>query len=457
MGTTEKLARFVMETGYSDFPKEVVGVTKNHILDCLGAMLAGSREPVSQIVMRYVKNNGGVAEAGAIGGGFRTSLSNAALVNGTSGHARELEAVGKYPASDTLHVIAAALSVAERFKLSGKSVLEGVIFGEEVQGRVGLGAPAGFYRGHCGISLYGPLAVAAAVSKMIGLNIHQAQMAMGVAISESGGFHRQTGSMTHLFESGLSSRNGVEAALLAKEGMTSEPNLLEGEGGFCDLYCSKEGYDLEIMTRDLGNPFYILSPGVSVKKHGCCFFNHRSLDALFQLIEEQDLHYDEVESVQVDVDPKVPKLLRFPEPENGEQAKFSLQQSLGAALVDRKVDLPYVRPFTDAGAVDPKYREARKKVKVIVHEDWEPGWAFFHSSVIVKLKDGRSYSKGVDVLKGSPEMPLSKEELVTRYKNCAQGILASDQMQRSIDLVFNLENLENVLELMELVTFGSPR
>ncbi len=455
MGTTEKLAKFVIETRYSDFPEEVVRVTKDHILDCLGGILAGSREPVSQIVMKYVKNGGGAAEVGVIGGGFRTSLSNAALVNGTSGHGAELESVGKGPGSDPIHIVASALSVGEKFRLSGKQVLEGVILGEEVQYRVGQGAPGGFYRGHCGISLYGPLGVAAAASKMMGLSIDQTRMAFGVAISESGGFHRQTGSMTHLLEAGIASRNGVEAALLAKEGMTSDPNLIEGEGGFCDLLCStKDGYDLEIMTKDWGNPFYILSPGVSIKKYGCCFFNHRPLDALLKLIEEHDIHYDEVESVQVDVDPKVPKLIRFPDPQNGEQAKFSLQQSLGAALIDRKPELPYLRPFSDAGAVDPRYKEARKKINVIVHEDWEPGRAFLHSTVGIKLKDGRSYSKEVDKLKGSPEMPLNRDELVTKTKNCARGVLSSQQIPRFIDMVFNINNLDNILELMELVTFG---
>ncbi len=461
MGTTEKLAKFVIHTGYSDFPEEVVRVTKDHILDCLGGMLAGSRERVSQIVMKYVKNGGGVAEVGVIGGGFRTSLSNAALINGTSGHATELESVGRAPGSDPVQIVASALSVAEKFRLSGKQVLEMVILGEEFQGRLGLGAPGGSGRGHCGMNLYGTPAIAAMTSKIMKMSVDQTRMAIGLAISMASGYYRQCGSMAHLHECGIACRNGIEAAMLAKEGMTADPDLIEGEGGFCDLLCNWEhGYNLEIMTKDLGTPFYILSPGVSIKKYGCCFLNHRPLDALLQLIEENHIEYEQVDSVQVDVAPMTPKLLRYSDPQNGEQAKFSLQHSLGAALVDRKVPLPYLRPFTDGGAVDPKYKEARKKINVVVHSDGAPGLPVTSvPPVTIKLKDGRTYSKsaGVDVFKGSPENPLNKNEFLGRYENCVKGVLSSSQIQRTIDLVYNLENLDNILELMELVTFGYPR
>lgn len=161
-----------------------------------------------------------------------------------------------------------------------------------------------------------------------------------------------------------------------------------------------------------------------------------------------------MDRVEVEMHPYARRTFRFSDPQFGEQAKFSVEHALGAALVDRKPELSYLRPFSDAGAVDPRYKEARKKIKVILSAGREEGVHTRSAPVTVKLKDGRTYSKSVEVLKGSPEMPLSKEELVARYRNCVKGILSSQQMQRSIDLVFNLENLDNILELMELVTFG---
>jgi 2-methylcitrate dehydratase PrpD len=59
MGATEQLVNFVMETSYDDMPEGVVSVTKNLILDCLGAMLFGGREEASQMVVRYARASGG--------------------------------------------------------------------------------------------------------------------------------------------------------------------------------------------------------------------------------------------------------------------------------------------------------------------------------------------------------------------------------------------------------------
>jgi 2-methylcitrate dehydratase PrpD len=456
MGTTERLAKYAVDTSYRDFPKEAVTIAKDLILDCLGDMLGGSRDPVCQISIRYVKESGGVPECGVIGGGFRTSLTNAAFVNGSAAHGLELEAVGKFSGSNICTIIPAALSVGEKFNLSGKAVLEGVILGFEVHGKIGLGAPGGADRGFCSIPLLGPIGAAATASKMMGLDSKQMRMAYGMAISQSGGLYRQTGSMSHLLESGFACRNGVTAALLAKEGMTSDPDLIEGLGGFAEIFCTGAGgYNLEEMTKNLGDPFYIVKPGTNVKKYGACFFNHPALEALFQLIQEHDIRYDDVNSVQADIPAFFPRLLRFSDPQDGEQAKFSLQHALGAAIVDGKPELPYLRPFTDAGAVDPRYKEARKKINPVIREDSEYGRRIKGTPVTVKLKNGKSFSKTVEVFKGSPEMPLSKDELRARYENCARGVLSSQQVQRSIELVLNLENLDSILELMEFVTFGT--
>jgi len=183
------------------------------------------------------------------------------------------------------------------------------------------------------------------------------------------------------------------------------------------------------------------------------------MDALLQLIEEHAIRYEDVESVQVEIPVFIAKMLnRFPEPKNGEQAKFSLHQSLGSLLADGKIDLPYVYPFTDTGAVDKRYKEAQKKVNVVERTDWTGGrsapWSL---PVTVTMKDGRKLTKAVDNIKGGPGNPLSKEELLTRYTALVKGFLSPKQIERSINLVSNLEKLEHVSELVRLATFGKSK
>jgi 2-methylcitrate dehydratase PrpD len=457
MGITNEVAKFIVKSSYKDFPEDAIKIAKYSILDSIGGMIGGISEPVSRIVAKYVKECGGVEESCVIGGGFKTSLTNATLVNGTTVHSQELESIGLYTGSNPMTNIPVAFPVADKLKLSGKNILEGVIIGLEVQTKLGMHCPGTFDRGFSSIPTFGSFGAATTVCKMMQLDVEQIRNAFGVAASQCGGLQRQAGTMMHLLENGIGCRNGVVASLLAKDGMTAEPDVFEGAGGFADLFSSGgKGYNLDTLCAKLGNPWVVNSPGLFVKKYGCCFFIHRALDALLGLVVDNDIRYNQIVNVQVDVPTWIPKLVRFAEPENGAQAKFSMQHALGAAIVDRKAELPYVRPFTDEGATDAKYQEARKKVTVRVREDWTGGrsapWSL---PVTVKLVDGTCYTRTTDKVKGGVDNPLSNEEFLERYRNMTKHFLSEEQIQKSANMVLNLENMEDASGLIKLITFGA--
>lgn len=459
MGQTIEVAEFIAGIGFKDFPAEAIGITKFAIIDSIGRMIGGIKEPVSQILCGFAKERGERGEAGVFGGGFRTSLTNATLINGTTAHCQEMESIGLYTGSNPMTNIPVAFSLADKFRHSGKEIVEGIIIGLEVQTKLGMLCPGLFDRGFSSIPTFGTLGATATACKMLNLNEDQIRNAFGVGISQCAGAQRQAGTMTHLLETGIGCRNGVTAALLAKEGMTADLNMLEEAGGFADLYSSGgKGYNLDGLGSGLGNPWVVSAPGLFIKKYGCCFFIHRALDALFELIGEYNIQYDEVKNVQVEVPTFIPKLVRFPDPKNGEEAKFSMEQALGAALIDRKATLPYTVPFTDRGSREAKYMEARKKVTVSVRQDWDGGRSMPWSlPVTVKLNNGDRYSKTIDQVRGGPDNPLTEEEFIGRYEVMTSGFLSSEQIKRSIDLALRIENLDNGTELLELITFGSAR
>lgn len=146
MGLTFEVAKFVAEKGYPDFSKEDIKAVKDLVLDGIGAMIAGARESVTKKTIRYVKGGGGRDESSIFGGGLKTSLTNAVLVNGTSAHSMELESIGLFTGSNPMSNIPVAFNVAEKFKLSGKAVIEGIIIGLEVQTRLGMGGLAHLIR-----------------------------------------------------------------------------------------------------------------------------------------------------------------------------------------------------------------------------------------------------------------------------------------------------------------------
>jgi len=91
MNVTEQMARYVVETRYADLPQKTVQYAKNLTLTNLASMLWGSTLPAGKLIIKFVKDVGGTPEAGVVGGGFKTSLPNAALANGTFAHAVEWE------------------------------------------------------------------------------------------------------------------------------------------------------------------------------------------------------------------------------------------------------------------------------------------------------------------------------------------------------------------------------
>jgi len=241
--------------------------------------------------------------------------------------------------------------------------------------------------------------------------------------------------------------------------MTADPDLIEGERGFYDLFCSGgRGYNHEKVVESFGNPFCVTQ--IFTKKYGCCFFSHRAMDALVGLLDEHKIRFEDVANVGVDIPPFVAHMLRYAEPANGEEAKFSLEQALGSILADGKLELPHTRPFSDAGAADPQYQAARRMVKVTERKDWAGGRSVpWSTPVTVNLKDGRSFTRavGADEIKGGGKNPLSRDELTGRYRAMVQGFLSPAQIDRSIELVLDLENLDSVAELTALATFGNSK
>jgi len=457
MGLTHDVAKFITSTRYEDLPAKQIQAAKDLILDALGASISGAHEPATDIVTRYAVESGGTAECGIIGRGFKSSLTNAALINGTSVHATELESLGQFTGSNAFTVIPVSLAVGEKFGRSGKDVLESVILGLDVQIKVGMGGPGVFDKGFSSIGMFGVFGSTAAAGKLMGFTTEQMQHAIGIGIAQCSGQMRLHGSSVHYVESGFGCRSGVVAALLAQGGLTSDPNLIEGKHGFYDLYSADgRGYDADHVAEKLGNPFCVSD--IFIKKYGNCFLNHRSMDALALILDENKLTFEDVAHIRAEIPPFIDDILgRFPEPTTGDEARFNLAHALGAILVDGRPDMPYLRPFTDAAALDPRYKAGRDKVEVVVRHDWKGGRASPYSQpVTVTLKSGKEITRAVDArnLKGGADNPLSRDELLTRHRNLSTGFLTEAQVERSVELVQRLEEQASIKELMDLMTFG---
>ena len=192
--------------------------------------LGGANQPLGKILVKAVKDFGGKPQATVWGHGLKTSVMNAALVNG----AMPMPWISMIPIWSLGHpsapVIPAALAVAEWKGLSGKAALEAFILGFEVETRIGMGMGMKHYdRGWHATSTFGRFGAAVAAGKLLGLSLEEMKMALGLAGTQAAGLRLVFGTMTKPFHPGKCAFDGVLSALLAQRGFTCAPNTHRGE------------------------------------------------------------------------------------------------------------------------------------------------------------------------------------------------------------------------------------
>ncbi len=227
----------------------------------------------------------------------------AALVNGTTGHAVEMDDDHR---TSVLHpavaVIPAAIAVAEWSGASGAKLLEGVVAGYEVMTRIGdafLGTQ--YYEGFHPTGSCGVFGAAAAAARILDLPHEAVVRALGIAGTQAAGLEewKTDGSWIKRLHPGKSAEAGVLSAYLAKGGYTGPATIVEGVYGFLKAFSFKRQWDVDIMLRGLGTEYR--GYGTSFKPYSGCRFYHQVIDATLALVREHNIKADDVEEVTVRV------------------------------------------------------------------------------------------------------------------------------------------------------------
>lgn len=444
---TEKVARFIVDTGLGAMPPQAVDTAKRALLDCLGVTFTGVVAEEGKLITDFVRDLGGNPAAAVIGGGFRTTAPLAALANGTMAHAEDFDdwtfATLGHP---TVPMLPAILAAAEVTKASGGEVIESYIVGFETQCAVVRGvSPSHYMRGWHATGTIGTMGAVAAAAKLFKLDVDQTRMALGVASSQACGLRQNFGTMTKPFHPGNAARAAVMSAMLAKRGFTAHADILEERFGFFNVYKGDGQGEFEEVTQGLGDKYTILDTGVTFKLYPSCGETHSTIDLVLELAKKNNVSPDDIESVDVTVHESTSSVAFYTEPKTGLEGKFSLEYCMARALLDGWVSLEH---FTDASVNESKVKQLLPRMHRHIDESIPP---IAGSSVAMKLTDGREFSQKADAPKGSPQAPPTYDELVSKYKDCAQLVLSAADVERSLKLMESLEELKNLTELMEIV------
>jgi 2-methylcitrate dehydratase PrpD len=440
-------AKFIVETKFENMDASVIEHVKKLTLKQVMSTLVGSTTKSAAKLLPYVKDNRGKSECGVYGFGFKVDVAQAALMNGFSSHASEMEDDQFPGAVSDVTVWPALLAVAEKCKLSGKEVIAALYVGQEVQNRIGWWASVGTdVIGICNLPFIGIYGATAACAKAFGLTEEETKASLGLAMVSGLGYAYEMGTDAHYWESALVCRNAVLNALMAKNGFTSAPAI---EKCLDRLTGGDKEIQFDKMTEGLGKaPFY--TNNTWIKKWGFCFGTHVYVDILADLMKSKNLKAADIEEVAVHFDPNRVNILDRPEPAHIDDSRFSIQHLLAYQLVFGKCSLD---TCTDEALQDARIVAARKKIRVIPHPEEPMRMAADDGKLDVKLKNGTVLKGAMMQPYGAPMFPLTMDEVVAIYRKDSEGVLADEQIERSSRIILDMENKPDLQELFDIYTF----
>ena len=244
--------------------------------------------------------------------------------------------------------------------------------------------------------------------------------------------------MTKPFHAGRSSESGIVAAEFAALGWTAAPTILEAPRGFFNA--AGGGYDESAIVGKLGAPWTFASPGISIKPHPSGSLTHPGMTEMLRLIRDNDIRPEQVARVRVGTNSNMPNALIHHRPQNELQAKFSMEFCMAILLLERRAGL---NEFTDEVVLRPDVQAMIEKVDFVVDERAEAaGYHKMTTYIDIELADGRRVSGMADFGKGSPDQPMSYDEVADKFRECAE--YARWDKGRAEDVVGMVRDLENL-------------
>ena len=460
MGLTQEVASFVAKTRYRDLPREVVQLARGFILDGFGVALAGSTDECSRIVQAQIRQMRAKGESAILGTMFSAPPAKAALANGVAGHAMDYddtqlstskEAVYGLLTHPTTPVLAAALAIGEKEKISGEEFVLSYILGVEVECRIADAiAPRHYQDGFHSTATMGGLGAAMAVGKILRLNEETLSRTLGIAASMASGLRENFGTMTKPLHAGRAAENGVSAALLAEAGFTAATNILEARRGFYNAMAG--GYVESKIAGRLGRPYFMKEPGISIKPYPSGSLSHPAQDLMLDLVKQHDLGAEDIEHIDVGANSNVPNALIYPMPKTALEGKFSIPFCMAIAVLAREAG---IAQFQDRKVRDKKVIELMKRVTLYVDDELEAlGYDQVRSRVRIKLKNGRVIEGRYDIARGHPEKPMSWAELGEKFRDCAELVLPRKNVEDAIELLARIEQLKSLKPLLKALSVG---
>ncbi|MBW2145472.1 MAG: MmgE/PrpD family protein [Deltaproteobacteria bacterium] len=446
MQITRVLSEFVASASFDQLPDDVARTGKLCCLDWMAVTLAGSRQPLVEILVDLCRSLGGNEQATLVGRPERFSVLHAALVNGSASHALDYDDVHfDVIGHPTISLLPVAMALAEQNKTSGREFLLAFALGFETECRVGRAVnPDHYDKGWHATATLGTLGAAVTAARLLKLPAPAIVHALGIAGTQAGGVRQVFGSMTKPFHAGKAAMNGMLAALLAQRGFTCSTEILEGPRGFSAVLSTRQ--ETQKITEELGRRWAL--PDVLLKRHASCFETHPAIDAVLALRQQHAMDPESVASLQLDLHPFCTEVANIRRPHSGLEAKFCIPHCAALALATGETG---EGQFTDAVAFRDDLSRLREKITI----NTVPHLGIHKARIAVQMTDGAVLHAEADTLHIGRDISMKERTAVQKFQELAPPILGPRRTQQLREGILQLEELNDVSGLISLCS--SPR
>jgi 2-methylcitrate dehydratase PrpD len=439
------LSAYMSEAGGGGLPDQVAAATKHHILDTLAAMISGSELPPGIQALKFARAYGGQGPATIVASDLHCGPIEAAIVNGALAQADETDdnysAGGAHPGCA---VVPAALAVGEQLGVDGARFLRAVTLGYDVGMRV-----MKTMLGHTVLrdthNIVGSFGASAAAGCVANLSAQQMRWLLDYAAQQAGaGFgawQRDTDHMEKAFVFGsMGARNGVTAALLIQSGWSGVSDVFIGHENFFQSYAPKA--EPANLIDKLGEHFEVTQ--TIIKKWTTGGPIQSPLDAVLNLRRQHPFDSDQVKEIVVHLSTSAQ-----PKVDNAASPDLCIQYLVAVMLLDRTVS--FHAAHDKVRMTEPAIMRQRAKVKVIAEEELERILPKRVAVVEIMLNDGTRLIERNDTVRGTPENPMTQDEVVEKARDLIVPVLGAHTFARLVEKVLALEQVKNVREFRPLL------
>ena len=465
-----KLARHAATLRYEALPRELIELTKQCVLDTLGVAIGASGiAEEATLVHEYVRDLGGREESTIWGFGGKAPAPWAAFVNGSLGHMLDYDDV-----SDGGHVsistIPPGFAIAEKLagdrKVGGKEFLTAIAAGTDIHTRLSLAIDIPDWtmaEGWFATQLFGFISGSATAGRLLGLNAEKMENALGIGYNQmSGSRQMAVGAATHMraMQAGFSGQAATAGAEMARRGIIGDKAFLEGRYGLFHNYVRTGTPDWDAIVGGLGTRFPLLQTH-GFKVWPACAYTRPTNAATLILRNTHQLTPEDIESIAIVGGTGGTQLLCEPldkkrRPLSSIDGKYSIPFTTGVMMARGNVTL---HDYTREGLRDPAALAMADKVsyRALPGAKIERGGSsgsIGNVTVEIKTKDGRLLASTPDSVPGGPNQRVGWDVVERKFRDCvsfAAKPIAANNIERTIELVRDLENQQDVTEVMRLL------